>query len=55
MLQINELKPGDTYADKKYKVRDNDGNSVGLIRLSDKWLIRFDKSHPSFSTLVKKD
>lgn len=55
MLQLNELSPGDTYNDKKYKVRDNDGNSVGLVRMSDGWLLRFEKTHPSFNRIVKKD
>ena len=55
MLQLNELKPGDTYNDKKYKVRDNDGKSVGLVRLSDGWLLRFHDFHPSFKLMVKKD
>lgn len=55
MIQLNELSPGDTYNRKKYKVRDNDGKSVGVVRLVDGWLIRFYDHHPSFSKLVKKD
>lgn len=55
MQPISSLKPGDKYADGKYIVRDNDGESVGITRLSDGWLIRIYKHQKNFNHLVKKD
>jgi len=55
MQPLNTLKYGETYNGKKYRVRDVSPNSIGIIRLSDQWLIRFENTHPSFNTLVKKD
>ena len=54
MQTLSTLKPGDRY-NGKYYVRDNDGESIGITRLSDNWHIRFYKHQPNFNHLVKKD
>lgn len=55
MQTLSSLKPGDTYANNKYKIWRVDDDSITIVRLSDKWIIVFTKQHPSFNRMVKKD
>lgn len=51
---IGELKPGDTYANGKYRVLSNQDGVIQIVRLSDRWRIEFNDLQVNWNHSVIK-
>jgi len=55
---IHTLKPGDTFANGTRRIRDNDGESIGIVRFAgtpDQWFTRIHKHQDNWNKIVEKD
>lgn len=54
-IELGQLQPGDTYGNGRYKVLDNDGYIIKVVRLSDGWRLEFHSSSINYRHKVTKD
>ena len=55
LIEIGQLKSGDTYANGRYKVLSNEDGVIKIIRLSDKHYISFHDKSINWEHKVHKD
>jgi len=54
-VELGTLSNGDVYANGKYRVLSNDGYTIKILRLKDKWFISFHVSQVNWKFKVRKD